>query len=64
MRNEATLELLRSQWLAFEGDDLVEIHGWLIGVACAIERKSGRDPQMMDRLIAELRQSSLKAAIP
>jgi hypothetical protein len=53
------LSRLRAEWLALEGADSVEIHGWLIGVACAIERQRGSDPREMDGLIAELRQSQL-----
>jgi hypothetical protein len=62
VRNETVFRLyaeLRAEWLALEGADLVEIHGWLVGVVCAIERKRGSDPREMDDLIAELRQSQL-----
>jgi hypothetical protein len=56
-RRHEFLSQLRAQWLTLEGDDLEDIHGWLVGVACAIERKRGSDPGEMDKLIAELRQS-------
>ena len=52
------LSVLRSAFLKLAGDDAVQIHGWLLGVACAVERKNGHDPAMSDRLIAELRAST------
>ena len=52
------LAALRGEWLALEGKDAVEIHGWLIGVAVAIERRRGANPADTDSLIAELRASS------
>lgn len=48
---------LRAKFLALEGDALIEIHGWLLGVSVAIERQRGADPRASDRLIAELRAS-------
>jgi hypothetical protein len=48
---------LRARFLALEGDAAIEIHGWLLGVACAVERQRGSDPRAADRLIAELRAS-------
>ncbi len=54
---DAELSALRARLLALTGDDLVEIHGWLLGVACAVERQRGADPREADRLIAELRAS-------
>jgi hypothetical protein len=56
------LSELRRKWLALEGDDAVEIHGWLIGVAVAIERKRNANPAEADSLIAELRASAPPAA--
>ncbi len=57
-RDEAWLSELRAKFLALEGDALVGIHGWLLGVACAVERQRGADPRDADRLIAELRAST------
>ena len=51
------LSALRAKWLGFEGADLAEIHGWLIGAACAIERKRRVPYSQADALIAELRAS-------
>lgn len=51
------LSALRAKFLALEGVALIEIHGWLLGVACAVERQRGADPRDSDRLIAELRAS-------
>lgn len=48
---------LRAHWLTLEGHALMEAHGWVIGVACALERRRGCDPRQMDDLIAELRRS-------
>lgn len=48
---------LRARLLGFEGEALEEAHGWLIGVACAVERKRGANPKEADSLIAELRAS-------
>jgi hypothetical protein len=53
----AELAELRRKWLELEGDAAVEIHGWLIGVSVAIERKRNADPAASDALIAELRAS-------
>lgn len=52
-----TFSDLRSSWLSLDGKDAAEVHGWLIGVACAMERQRGSDPREMDGLIAELRAS-------
>lgn len=52
------LSKLRRAWLSLEGDDAVEIHGWLVGVGCALERGNGCPPEMVDRLVQELRQST------
>ncbi len=52
------LSELRAKFLALEGLDLIGIHGWLLGVACAVERKRGEGPTDADRLIAELRAST------
>jgi hypothetical protein len=51
------LSKLRARFLALEGDELIDIHGWLLGVACAVERQRGADPRDSDALIAELRAS-------
>jgi hypothetical protein len=51
------LSQLRASWLRLQGMDAIEIHGWLLGVACAVERKNGHDPKKSDALIAELRAS-------
>ncbi|HZP02628.1 MAG TPA: hypothetical protein VFD30_20425, partial [Terriglobia bacterium] len=51
------LSILRTEFLSLSGLDAVEIHGWLLGVAVAVERKNRHDPAMADRLIAELRES-------
>lgn len=59
MKNHQELQRLRAEWLALEGADLIEIHGYLVGVACALERRRGSDPREMDALIAELRASKL-----
>jgi hypothetical protein len=52
------ISAFRDACLALEGDDLVEIHGLLVGIMCAVERKRGSDPRETDRLIAELRAST------
>ena len=59
MKNAAKMEQLREEILALKGWDLIEIHGWLIGVVVAIERQRASDPSEIDRLIAELRKSKL-----
>lgn len=48
---------LRASWLSLEGPAIEEVHGWLIGVMCAVERKRGRNYRETDTLIAELRES-------
>lgn len=57
MTSNEELSDLRARFLALEGNLLIEIHGWLIGVACAVERQRGADPRDADRLMAELRAS-------
>lgn len=52
------LRELRARFLSLTGRALIEIQGWLIGVACAVERQRKADPRDTDRLIAELRASS------
>ena len=52
-----TSRRLRAEWLALDGMELLFIHGWLLGVACAIERMTGADPDDVDRLLAELREN-------
>jgi hypothetical protein len=51
------LSELRRKWLALAGSDAVEIHGWLLRVAVAIERQRGVNPAVVDALVAELRAS-------
>ena len=55
--HQAQLSELRARFLSLQGDAAIEIHGWLLGVACAVERQRGVDPADADRLIAELRAS-------
>lgn len=57
MTNWNELSVLRHKWMALEGTDAVEIHGWLLGVAVAIERQHSVNPATVDALIAELRAS-------
>lgn len=48
----------RRDCLLLEFEDLEEIHGWLIGVAVAVERKRGVPYAEADALVKELRESS------
>lgn len=54
---DAELSELRARFLALEGGALIEVHGWLLGVAVAVERQRGANPRDADFLIAELRAS-------
>ena len=51
------LDALRTKCLALEGKELAYVHGWLIGMACEIERKRGIPYECADKLIAEQRKS-------
>jgi hypothetical protein len=62
MKIEEHMIRLRNELLALEGIDLVEAHGWLLGVAIAIERKRGAPYWEGDALVAELRASTPESA--
>ena len=47
----------RRDCLLLEFEDLEKIHGWLIGVAVAVERKRGVPYGEADALVKELRES-------
>lgn len=52
------LSKLRAEWLQLPRERIPFIHGWLLGVACAIERKHRIPFKLADNLIDELRNSS------
>lgn len=55
---EKRLEDFRRECLLLEGEDLLLIHGWLIGLMVCVERKERHVPYAAtDKLIAELRAS-------
>ena len=60
MAARATLlqQMFRAKCLSVSDPlELSYLHGWLIGLTCAIERKRGSPFESQDALIAELRKS-------